>query len=1208
MIAYTTYDNLGQATEGRAYDGDQTDLVDANADGVPDLPAASQLRAYSATHYDDWGRVYRADTYSVDPNNGAVSADALTASNWFDQRGNLIKSEAPGGLVSKSRFDGLGRVVFGSVGDGGGDITWADAGDLMGDHVLEQVSYAYDDNSNLLQTTSKSRFHDAVGTGELGDFSSTTAPKARVSYAASYYDKGDRKTADVLVGTHGESSYTRPATAPSPSDPLLVTGYAYDGAGRLEDVTDPAGVVTRAAYDLLGRRVTSIEAYADGVPSDSDDRTTRYTYDGLSNMLTVTADLPAGQADQTTEYLYGVTVGGGSTLVSNDLLSEIHHADRATGAASAGRVETFTYNALGEQLTATDLNGNVHTYGYDVLGRLLTDTVTTLGADIDGSVRRVDRAFDSAGRLHTVTRYDAVAGGNIENQVLREYNGLGQLTQEYQQHDAAVNTSTSPAVAYHYSEMSGGSNHSRMTGMAYTNGRVLSYGYDAGIDDAVSRVSTLADGPTVLEALSYLGASTVVTRERPEAGIQWTLVRQPGDPATGLDDPYTGLDDLGRLVDHRWINTASGSDVTRYTFTYDRAGNRLSREDVAAGVHSAALDELFTYDGLHRLTETQRGDLNAAKDAIQAGTESFSQNWTLDALGNWSAFEEDTDGDGTPDLDQSRTHNAANEITGTSSAEGGDHWAAPTHDAAGNMTTIARPGDLTNSYEAVYNAFGQLVELKDPDTSQTLYEYEYDALGRRTREITYTSGIISSTRDFYHSAQSQVLEEYVTPAGSATQLDRQFVWAASGTGYIDSLVLQDRDSTGDGVVDERRYALSDERSSIVALVDAAGTVTQRFWYDAYGNQTVLTPVFVATVAAVDGDLKLGFQGLRQDASGLLFQRARYWHTSLGRFISMDPSGTPDGLNRYAGYHVLHGGVDPTGLYAEVDGFGDLITGHGVLTGLGLIPVIGNIADLANAAWYGIEGDWENALWSGASAIPGLGYGAAAIKAAKYGPAAAKGWYKAAKTADIAINGFSSGYDIGSGINSFRAGNTLGGALQIGVGVLGVGLNTGSALRGAKMRGNSRSFNRTSTGVGRDSDTGQTVSLAYNNLSSGAARLVNGLQKTKRMKVGSGIKADDLRQASIFMNRELGIARNRLGNLVAVRGSSRKVNFRGSDMPLVHTHPVFQSHNSHFLGDIRHARDHVEAVIDFGGNVTYFNQRGIILSPISPPINSYGFIF
>ena len=58
-------------------------------------------------------------------------------------------------------------------------------------------------------------------------------------------------------------------------------------------------------------------------------------------------------------------------------------------------------------------------------------------------------------------------------------------------------------------------------------------------------------------------------------------------------------------------------------------------------------------------------------------------------------------------------------------------------------------------------------------------------------------------------------------------------------------------------------------------------------------------------------------------------------------------------------------------------------GHGALDVAGLVPVIGEPADLANAAWYEAEGDHVNAALSAASAVPLLGYGASAAKAAKY---------------------------------------------------------------------------------------------------------------------------------------------------------------------------------------------------------------------------------
>ncbi len=912
-IVFTTYDNLNQAVTTEVYDGDGVTITDANSDGVPDAPSASLLRAKSTQDFDDLGRVYRSQTFSVDPSNGTVSTDSLDSAFWHDARGQLVKSSEPGGLVTKNAYDGAGRLTATYSGDGGGDTAYADAFNVTGDIVLEQAEFDYDNAGNLLLVTSRQRFHDATGTGELGDPASTTAPKARVSYAASYYDRADRKTADVSVGTNGGSAYARPGAVPTRSDDVLVSSYTYTPAGHLYESTDPTGTVTRFEYDDLGRTLTQIESYIDGTPSDEDDRTTRYTYDGLGNLVTLTADLPAGEADQTTEYVYGVTPGSGSDLASNDLLAAIKYPDRSTGAASTSQQETYTYNALGQVETKTDLNGNVHTYAYDDLGRVTSDAVTTLGTGVDGSVRRIDTAYDSAGRAYLFTSYDTDSGGNIVNQVQREFNGLGQLVAEYQAHGGAVNTSTSPSVQYTYSEMASGANHSRLTGLTYPDGRTLTFNYAAGIDDDVSRLSSITDSATTgtLATYAYLGLGNTIRRTLDEPALELTYLKQGAEPNGDAGDPYNGLDRFGRLADQRWLDTSASTDLARLQYTHNRLGQRTSRNDTVATVNSVAQDELYTYDALHRLSATERGELNAGATAIQAGTGTFSQDWALNALGNWDQLTQDDDGDGTADLTQTRTHNAANEVTAIT----GGGWTTPAHDSAGNLTTLPVPGDPASGYTAVYDAWNRLVELKDSGTSNTAFTYGYDANHRRVSEATYSSGTLTETRDFYHDAGS-VIEETVTPSGGSATIDRQYVWSPE---YIDALLLQDRDTDGNGTLDERRYALTDESYSVVALTDDTGTVVERFRYDPYGNRTVLDADFTDDDdGESNSDLTVGFQGLREDASGLHHQRARYWHSDLGRFISRDPAGYPDGMNRYAGYHIFGSTVDPSGLDTPQD--------------------------------------------------------------------------------------------------------------------------------------------------------------------------------------------------------------------------------------------------------------------------------------------------
>jgi hypothetical protein len=163
-----------------------------------------------------------------------------------------------------------------------------------------------------------------------------------------------------------------------------------------------------------------------------------------------------------------------------------------------------------------------------------------------------------AQRPYLFTSFDAASGGNIVNQVQRAFNGFGQLTAEYQSHSGAVNTSTTPAVQYAYTEMSGGVNNSRLVSMTYPNGRVLNYNYASSVDNTISRLTSLSDSSATLESLTYLGLGTVVRRSHPQPGVDLTYIKQSGESNGDAGDQYTGLDRFGRVVDQRWIVSATG--------------------------------------------------------------------------------------------------------------------------------------------------------------------------------------------------------------------------------------------------------------------------------------------------------------------------------------------------------------------------------------------------------------------------------------------------------------------------------------------------------------------------------------------------------------------------------------------------------------------------------------------------------------------------
>jgi RHS repeat-associated protein len=114
------------------------------------------------------------------------------------------------------------------------------------------------------------------------------------------------------------------------------------------------------------------------------------------------------------------------------------------------------------------------------------------------------------------------------------------------------------------------------------------------------------------------------------------------------------------------------------------------------------------------------------------------------------------------------------------------------------------------------------------------------------------------------------------------------------------------------------YVLPDHLGSLRQLVDPDGQVSLAQGYDPFGNQLEVAGLV---------DSGFGYTGEQTDAStGLVFLRARYYGSEVGRFLSKDPSPgdrfRPQSLN---GWNYVEGNpvnrVDPTGFQTECDEHG-----------------------------------------------------------------------------------------------------------------------------------------------------------------------------------------------------------------------------------------------------------------------------------------------
>jgi hypothetical protein len=113
----------------------------------------------------------------------------------------------------------------------------------------------------------------------------------------------------------------------------------------------------------------------------------------------------------------------------------------------------------------------------------------------------------------------------------------------------------------------------------YPNGRTVSYNYSLGLNDSISRLSSLSDSSANLESYDYLGLGTVVRRAHSQPGVDLAYIKLSGESNGDAGDPYIGLDRFDRIVDHRWVTTSTGVATDRFQYGYDRDSNRTYRDN-----------------------------------------------------------------------------------------------------------------------------------------------------------------------------------------------------------------------------------------------------------------------------------------------------------------------------------------------------------------------------------------------------------------------------------------------------------------------------------------------------------------------------------------------------------------------------------------------------------------------------------------------------
>lgn len=295
---------------------------------------------------------------------------------------------------------------------------------------------------------------------------------------------------------------------------------------------------------------------------------------------------------------------------------------------------------------------------------------------------------------------------------------------------------------------------SNRTSLTAPDGSTTTYGYDT-----LNRLNGLANSWAGSFGFGYDALSRRTSLTRPN-GVNTSY-------------SYDGLSHLLSVLHQAGLNTLDGD-----SYTYDPAGNRLSKTNYLNGVTSN-----YSYDSIYELTQVTQGATT-------------TETYGYDAVGNRLSSLS------VPNY----SYNVSNELTSNSNC-------SYTYDANGNTLSDAQGRTFTWDFE------NRLTQAVVPGTNGGTTTFKYDPFGRRIQKISpnFTSVFLYDGPNLIETANTSGTE-----VASYTQ-----------TQTIDETLAELRSGTAD-------FYQADGLGSITSLSGSSGTLANTYSYDSLGNLTAST--------------------------------------------------------------------------------------------------------------------------------------------------------------------------------------------------------------------------------------------------------------------------------------------------------------------------------------------------------------------------------
>ena len=448
--------------------------------------------------------------------------------------------------------------------------------------------------------------------------------------------------------------------------------YGYDAKGRLTTSIDPLGNASYIYYDALGRPIQTQQ------PA------------GAGQITPTITEMAYNDADSLTKVRDPRLLE--TTYNPNGLGQVVSQTSPDSGAAS------FTYDANGNLLTATDARGKVSTMAYDVSDRPTsiaypTGTPTTM--EYDGG------AAPYAGAKGELTKVTDESGSQTY-----AYDSAGRLISKTQ---VTLGNPTNKTFTVSYTWGDTGSSMDKVTAVTYPSGNRVNYAYDAkGAVTAVTVNAVNANGVGVSGTTTGVLSGITLNASQNITGWSWN---------GGLSFAET-FDTFGLLASY-----SMGPAQTR-TVARDAAGRITGYTHSTNG---SVMNQSFVYDALNRLTN-------------------------VNLSGNSTSYSYDATNNRTSKVVNGTTY--TNAISATSNRQvtiqdvGGTFNVS--YDAAGHVTS-----DDVNTYN--YSDRGR---MSSAVTAGGTVNYKYNALDQRVSKTGPVALVPTSAAYFVYDEAGKLLGEY----------------------------------------------------------------------------------------------------------------------------------------------------------------------------------------------------------------------------------------------------------------------------------------------------------------------------------------------------------------------------------------------------------------------------------------------------------------